>query len=73
MGDPLGSPRVAPLFDFLYETFLNNAPHAIATLQLSVLVAPSGRKDGTKELKEENISGAIIPALMHRIPSELRS
>ncbi|KAI3681278.1 hypothetical protein L6452_36068 [Arctium lappa] len=32
----------------------------------------SGRRMG-KGIKRGSISGAIIPALMHRIPSELRS
>ena len=30
-------------------------------------------EDGTNEICEDKQMGAIIPALMHRIPSELRS
>ena len=31
------------------------------------------RNDGFRGQRHRNMTGAIIPALMHRIPSELRS
>ncbi|KAK8540306.1 hypothetical protein V6N12_046593 [Hibiscus sabdariffa] len=71
MGDLLGSHRVAPLFLVWERPFKDdgcdhtstNAPDPIRTPQLSVL----------SKFVTQEMTGAIIPALMHRIPSQLRT
>ncbi|KAI3681361.1 hypothetical protein L6452_36155 [Arctium lappa] len=106
MGDPLGSPRVAPLFGAEIVCFWLPAGVRSCFFTSCRLVGPSfsssyrfffvhgaerGESPGQagpvsarrfwerpgrrmdKRIKRGSISVAIIPALMHRIPSELRS
>src|ERR1044072_7161738 len=61
MGDLLGSPRVAPLFLFLLFFLLN------------LFYCRHYQRQHILHFTPHNLTGAIIPALMHRIPSELRS
>ncbi|KAF1885757.1 hypothetical protein Lal_00008495 [Lupinus albus] len=73
MGDLLGSPRVAPLF---------STGGSINGLEILKMVFWMGGTDrlmpkmdnyDLRNLIARTHAGAIIPALMHRIPSELRS
>ena len=112
MGDPLGSPRVAPLFVptgsylfniylifiylfiylsgktclhpffcppcFIYFLFYGVGPFRWAgRVGWWVFFSPPKpgevRRDGLNDFSAQSMAGAIIPALMHRIPSELRS
>ncbi|KAK8540324.1 hypothetical protein V6N12_046611 [Hibiscus sabdariffa] len=59
MGDLLGCPRVAPLF-LVWEPLVGAA-------------YKDGVMYGSSKFVTQEIMGAIIPALMHQIPSELRS
>src|ERR1044072_4167262 len=61
MGDLLGSPRVAPLFLFLLFFLLN------------LFYFRHYQRQHILHFTPHNLTGTIIPALMHRIPSELRS
>ena len=96
MGDPLGSPRVAPLFCFCSFYFF--FPRRKSDLNTSSLLAVDGSHIGvslsvvaasadptiaspgrsaagmtSNMLGAQLLTGATIPALTHRIPSELRS
>ena len=66
MGDLLGSPRVAPLLFSSFRSprcFYFPLPFFFPAKLVSYL----------NRFRAALLSGAIIPALMHRIPSELRS
>ena len=82
MGDLLGSPRVA--FPFLFVLFSKivfcpSLRHVIfvflgGTVQVMGKAEATGGADaGIKGRRTQGMSDAIIPALKHRIPSELRS
>ncbi|KAK8705011.1 hypothetical protein V6N13_048622 [Hibiscus sabdariffa] len=65
MGDLLGNPRVAPYFWFGNDRF--------SDIALVGAAYKNGVMYSSSKFVTQEVTGAIIPALMYRIPSEPRS